>query len=150
MKAARCIAGRVFVLRLEEGDRLPDCIENFARENGVLQAHVTLVGGIGGGRIVVGPAWDQNGSIRPLTHELAGVHEAAGVGTLFPDEEGRPVLHMHAALGREGLTRTGCVRTGVVVWTIAEAVVTELLGGDLVRKRDPATGFELLEVGEGR
>jgi hypothetical protein len=34
-----------------------------------------------------------------MVHELAKVHEIVGTGTLFPDEAGIPILHMHVAGG---------------------------------------------------
>lgn len=136
----------MFVLRLEDGDSLPGAVEEFAAKEGVKRAFVTAVGGVQGGKIVVGPEKTEvTDGVTPMLHALSGVHEAAGVGTLFPDEAGNPVLHMHAALGRAGETRTGCVRAGVDVWKVLEVVVVELLGEGLVRRRDPATGFELLE-----
>ena len=82
-----------------------------------------------------------------MLHELAGVHEIAGVGTIFPDESGKPVLHMHAALGREGITRAGCVRKGVDIWRVGEVIMIELLDNSATRKLDPSTGFELLDPG---
>jgi predicted DNA-binding protein with PD1-like motif len=148
MKAEQCKPGRVFVLRLEDGDKIPDCIETFAREQGILRGTVTLVGGIGGGKIVVGPEGDTSGDVVPMLHTLEGIHEAAAVGTLFPDEQGQPVLHMHAALGRAGVTRAGCVRAGVDVWIIGEVVIVELVDSIALRRRDPKTGFELLDIPE--
>jgi hypothetical protein len=53
------------------------------------------------------------------------VHEIAGVGTIFPDESGAPVLHMHAAMGRDGVTRAGCIRPGIEVWQLGEVVILE-------------------------
>lgn len=146
MKVAEGRLGRVFVLRLEDGDRLPDCLERFAAEKGVRQGFCSLIGGIGGGTIVVGPA---DGAVMPpkaMLERLIGVHEAAAVGTLFPDESGAPRLHMHGAFGRGGETVTGCIRPGIDVWTIGELVLIEFVGLDLERRRDPATGFELLEI----
>ena len=35
MKACEGRIGRVFVIRLEDGDVVPHCIERFAEENGV-------------------------------------------------------------------------------------------------------------------
>ena len=35
MKACEGRIGRVFVIRLEDGDVVPECIERFAEENGV-------------------------------------------------------------------------------------------------------------------
>jgi len=47
--------GRVFVIRLEDGDTMPEAIESFARENNVRRGMCILIGGIKGGKIVVGP-----------------------------------------------------------------------------------------------
>ena len=55
MKASEGKLGRVFVIRLEDGDVLPKCIEKFAEDKGVSVGHAILVGGIGEGQIVVGP-----------------------------------------------------------------------------------------------
>jgi len=144
MKIAEGHIGRVFVLRLEDGDRLPDCIEAFAAERGVRQGFCALVGGVGSGRIVVGPEDTVTMPPVPVLTELFGAHEAAAVGTLFPDEAGLPRLHMHATFGRGDTVKTGCIRPGIDIWTIGEFVLFELTGLDLVRKRDAATGFELL------
>jgi predicted DNA-binding protein with PD1-like motif len=144
MKAAEGRIGRVFVLRLEDGDRLPDCVEAFAAEHGVAQGFCALVGGVGSGRIVVGPKDGAAMPPVPVLAELLGAHEAAAVGTLFPDETGRPKLHMHATFGRGDTVKTGCIRPGIDIWTIGEFVLVEFTGLDLIRKRDAATGFELL------
>ncbi len=138
--------GRVFVMRLEHGDRLPDAVERFARERGVSRGVCFLVGGIGRGRVVVGPERPHARPVVPMLLELQGVHEAAAVGTLFPDGEGVPRLHMHAALGRGGDTRTGCVRAGVEVWELGELVLLEIVDCGAVRRLDPDTGFLVLDV----
>ena len=67
-----------------------------------------------------------------------------GTGTLFPDEDGNPVLHMHAACGRRDSTVTGCVRTGVKTWQVMEVILIELDDTTAVRALDPDTGFKLL------
>ena len=145
MKAAQGRIGRVFTLRLEDGDRVPDVIEEYAAGQGVVRGVCFLIGGIAAGRVVVGPESPGASPVVPRVHALDGVHEAAAVGTLFPDEEGRPRLHMHAALGREDETRTGCVRLGVDVWKLGEVVLLEIEGAPMVRRMDPATGFAVLE-----
>lgn len=146
MKSAQGSMGRVFVLRLEDGDRLPECIERFAAENNVERAFCALVGGVGPGRLIVGPEDGEARPVQPMNLPLSGVHEAAAVGTIFPDEQDRPKLHMHAAMGRAGQTITGCVRAGVDIWQIGEVVVLEILDLQASRKVDPATGFELLSL----
>ena len=55
MKACEGRVGRVFVIRLEDGDVVPGCVERFAEEEGVSVGQAILVGGIGGGDVVVGP-----------------------------------------------------------------------------------------------
>ena len=145
MKAAQGRIGRVFTLRLEDGDRVPEAIEEFAAEQGVLRGVCFLIGGIASGRVVLGPESPDASPVVPVVHALEGVHEVAAVGTLFPDGEGRPRLHMHAALGREGETRTGCVRLGVDVWKLGEVVLLEIEGAAMVRRVDPSTGFAVLE-----
>ena len=103
--------GRVFVIRLEDGDVVPGCIERFAEENGVNLGQVILIGGIGGGEVVVGPRRTENKLPQPMLLPVDGAHEVAGVGVLAPGEDGKPVLHIHAALGRSGQTLTGCLST---------------------------------------
>jgi len=148
MKACQGKMGRVFVIRLENGDVVPGCIERFAEENGVSVGHAILVGGIGGGEIVVGPRSSQEMPPQPMLLPIDGAHEVVGVGVLAPDEEGKPVLHIHAALGRSGQTISGCLRPGVETWLVGEVILHEILGVKALRVRDTESGFSLLEPGE--
>ena len=66
------------------------------------------------------------------------------MGTLFPNEAGEPVLHMHAASGREGGATVGCTRAGLQTWLVGEVVLLEIVGTEARRELDLATGFELL------
>ena len=137
--------GRVFVVRLEDGDTVPEAIEGLAGEKNIARAVCFLIGGIGGkSRLVVGPESEKEMPPIPVTIPLEGVHEIVGVGTLFPDEEGIPRLHLHAACGRGEETKTGCVRPGVEIWKVGEVVLMELTGSSALRKMDPETGFSLL------
>jgi predicted DNA-binding protein with PD1-like motif len=148
MKASMGRPGRVFVLRLEDGDVLPDCIEHFALEHEITAAYVVVVGGIGGGDVVVGPRDSIRMPPEPMLLPIDGAHEVAGVGVIAPDEEGRPVLHIHAALGRSGKTTTGCLRPGVKTWLVGEAIINEVLDVKIMRKKDSMSGFNLLEIAE--
>jgi predicted DNA-binding protein with PD1-like motif len=145
MKASEGKLGRVFVIRLEDGDKLPDCIEKFAEDKGISVGHVILVGGIGKGQIVVGPRYSDKMPPEPMLLPIDGAHEVAGVGVLAPDENGKPVLHIHAALGRSGQTMTGCLRPGVNTWLVAEAILYEILGARATRVKDKKSGFTLLQ-----
>lgn len=141
--------GRVFVLRLEDGEVLNDTIESFARDHRVTRALVTYLGGSAdGSKVVVGPDAGRSDGVVPLTHAMTGAREVLAVGTLVPDEADRPVLHMHAAAGREGGATVGCTRAGVTVWLVGEVVIQEIVGVDATRVTDPETGFGLLQVRE--
>lgn len=136
--------GRIFVLRLETGDRIPDAIEAVAAERGIGAALVAVLGGLTNGRLVVGPLDGPEKPPRTLSAAIKAVHEAAAVGTLFPGPDGRPSLHLHASLGRGDTTHTGCARPGLDVWTVLEVVILEIEGTDLARLPDPETGLCLL------
>src|SRR5665647_3040498 len=71
-----------------------------------------------------------------MERALHDVHEMVGAGTLFPDEAGRPVLHLHAAFGRDDRVSAGCIRAGVTTWVVGEAVVIELVGSEACRRVD--------------
>ncbi len=146
MKACEGHVGRVFVVRLEDGDVVPTCIERFAEEKGISVGHVILVGGIGSGEVVVGPRNSKERPPQPMLLPVDGAHEVAGVGVLAPGEDGKPVLHIHAALGRSGQTLTGCLRPGVTTWLVGEAIIYEITGTSAARVRDKESGFNLLEV----
>jgi len=144
MKASEGRLGRVFVIRLEDGDKLPDCLEEFAREKGITHGQAILVGGIGSGDVVVGPRNSEQRPPEPMLLPIDGAHEVLAVGVLAPDAKGKPVLHIHGALGRSGKTTTGCFRPGVFTWVVGEAILIELLGVTASRLKDPETGFYLL------
>lgn len=146
MRYSEARTGRVFVVRLETGDRLPDAIERLAAEQGIARGFLVALGGADdGSRIVTGPEDGAEQPPVPMIHRIAGVHEIAGVGTIFPDAQGKPSLHLHAALGRGDAAVAGCTRPGVDIWTVGEVVLVELLGTGARREVDSATGFSLLE-----
>jgi predicted DNA-binding protein with PD1-like motif len=146
MKYSQAKPGRIFVIRLEDGDIVHEAIESFAREQAIGAATLIILGGADkGSRLVVGPEDGRAMPVIPMGLLLENVHEVAGVGTLFPDDEGNPVLHMHMACGRNYDTVTGCVRTGVKVWHVMEAVLFELADSTGTRRTDKATDFKLLE-----
>ena len=146
MQAAEGKMGRVFMLRLEEGDLLPAVIEHFAEEKSIKNGFVLLVGGIGSGQVVVGPRITEQMPPDPMLLPIDGAHEVVGVGVLAPGENGKIGMHMHAAMGRSGKTTTGCIRPGVKTWLVAEAIVYEITGIDARRILEKKSGFGLLQV----
>lgn len=137
--------GRIFVLRLENNEVLHTTIEAFAKEHAVQRAAVLFLGAAQKqSRMVSGPQDETQRPIPVIINVLDNISEAYGVGTLFPDADGQPVLHMHAAFGHREKVLTGCVRAGVNIWHVGEVVIFELLTADGVRMPDSKTGFELL------
>jgi predicted DNA-binding protein with PD1-like motif len=146
MKFSLAEIGRVFILRLEDGEILHEAVEAFAREQRIRSAALIVLGGADeGSKLVVGPLEARSSPVVPIEHILDGTCESTGVGTIFPDKDGKPVLHMHIACGRKDQTVTGCVRRGVKVWQVMELILWELTDTDAKRVLDPATGFELLQ-----
>lgn len=146
MKYSQASLGRLFVVRLEDGDVVHECLERFAREQAISAAGLIALGDAdAGSRLIAGT---ESGRANPLVFVerlLDEAHELAGVGTIFPDEEGNPISHVHMACGRKDSVVVGCVRAGVKVWHVMEVIVVELLDCKAVRRFEAGLpGFKLL------
>lgn len=138
--------GRIFFLRLEDSDVIPQCIEAFAREKEISFGWVTIIGCLEKGNVAMGPRNGKEKPPSPMIIPLDGVHEMLAVGFLAPASDGKPVLHVHGAMGRGGNAKAGCLREGVSVWTYAEAVINEITGLTAQRLIDEKTDFLLLDL----
>jgi predicted DNA-binding protein with PD1-like motif len=146
MRYSEAKQGRVFIIRLEHGDILHECIEQFAKTKGIASGALIALGGADkDSALIVGPEQAGAQPVNPMKLLLDDVYEITGTGTLFPDEKGNPKLHMHIAGGRKRTAVTGCVREGVKTWHIIEAVLFELTGSSAKRAFNKETGFTLLE-----
>ena len=147
MKYSEAKQGRVFVIRLEEGDVVHEELEHFAKEQCIKAASLIVLGGAdSGSMLLVGPEDGRSASSAPITTVLQNVHEIAGVGTIFPDEEGEPIVHCHIACGRKDTTITGCIRASVQAWQVMEVILYELVDSSAIRKLDPAGDFHVLQT----
>jgi predicted DNA-binding protein with PD1-like motif len=145
MRYSEAKAGRIFVIRLEDGEIIHEVIESFAKKHSIKAASLIALGGADkDSTVIVGPEIGRTLPIVPMTHVLDDVHEVAGVGTLFPDDAGNPILHMHMACGRNDRTVTGCIRQGIRVWHVMEVIMFELTDSTGTRILEPASGFKLL------
>ncbi|MGB5158324.1 PPC domain-containing DNA-binding protein [Desulfobacterium sp. N47] len=145
MKYSEAKQGRIFVMRLEDGETVHEEIEKFAKNQSITAAAMIIIGGADkGSKLVVGPENGKAKPVNPMEHVLENVHEITGTGTLFPDDNGNPVIHMHIACGRNADTITGCVRNGIKVWQIMEVIIFELVDTTGKRVIDPGLGFKLL------
>jgi predicted DNA-binding protein with PD1-like motif len=147
MKAIEGKSGRIFVLRLEHDDPLPKCIEDFAAEKQIQLAQVVFIGGIYSGNLVAGPRITDQPQPDPIVLPVHEASEAVATGIIAHAENGKPVLHMHGALGRAGQTMTGCFQKGVSVWLVGEAVIYEILSGSKAKRVvDKTAKLTLLEI----
>jgi predicted DNA-binding protein with PD1-like motif len=147
MEYSEAKLGRIFTLRLEDGDRLPDTIEAFARSQEIEAAILFFLGGADkDSEVVVGPEDGTASRPQAILTALQGTHEALGIGTIFLNEDEVPKLHLHSSFGRGEESVTGCTREGVDIWQIGEVVLLELVGSAARREVDPETGFEILEL----
>ena len=145
MKYSQAKQGRIFIIRLEDGDIIHEEIERFAKEKSIKAAALIIIGGADkNSKLIVGPEHGRTKPIIPMEHILDNVHEIVGTGTIFPNEKGEPLLHMHIACGRQESTVTGCIRKGMKTWHVLEVILFELVDTAAVRALDPITGFELL------
>ena len=104
-----------------------------------------MVSGSDNGSRLVGPSEDRDLPLEPMQYALEHTREVAGVGTLFRDETGIPLLHMHMACGRAGATLTGCIRIGVKVWHLMEIILQELVDTAARRTTEQPLGLKLLK-----
>ena len=140
--------GRVIVARGFDGDDLYAEIESIAARENIRAAAVLLIGGLRAARVVVGPK-SPTGPIEPQYTEFDDAREVAGVGTIFPDGE-KPVLHLHAAIGRGRQSIIGCPRGGAEVFCVLEVVLIEIEGIDASRAPDPDLALNLLKLAHPR
>ncbi len=146
MKYTEGILGRIFIIRLEHGDIIHETIEKFAKEKKIKAGMLIIVGGANKkSTIVVGPEKDEEKPVNPMKYILENAHEVTGTGTIFPNEKGEPMLHMHIACGRKDKTITGCIRNGVITWNLLEIILIEINDVKSFRKFDKTLGFYTLQ-----
>lgn len=139
----------MFILRLYGGEILHESVERFAKDMKIDSGTVIAVGGADkGSKLTTGPEVPVACPVVPTYHVLDAPHELTGTGTIFLNDEGEPIMHMHCSCGREGGAVTGCVRSGVKVWLVMEVVISEIICGAR-RVLDETSGFQLLEPNPG-
>ncbi len=138
MEYASGTVGRVFLVRVDHGEDPLAAIAEVAEQEEVGAGLVLLLGALETGRMVEGPETLAFPPV-PVATAFADGREVLGIGNLTR-EEGRPVVHLHAATGRAGTTAVGCLRGDARAYATVEVVLFELALG-AVRRRDPATGI---------
>jgi predicted DNA-binding protein with PD1-like motif len=133
---------RTFVVVLDIGDEIRECISSFAKQQRLSAAQVTAIGAF------------QRATIRFYDWETKEylpipVEEQVEVvslnGDIALDKAGKPKLHLHAMLGRrDGSAMGGDLKDGIVRPTL-EVIITES-AAHLRRVEDPETGLSLIRI----
>jgi predicted DNA-binding protein with PD1-like motif len=138
--------GRVFVVRIDDGEDMLITLRQFINNKSVYAGSILFLGALMNGRMVTGP---EEPVIPPVPHFVMfeGGWEVFGVGTIYPGEGG-PHIHYHASVGRSGHALTGCLREKAITYLIVEAVVLEFIGLSARRVFDKEKQVHLPVLGE--
>ncbi|MFA6349717.1 MAG: DUF296 domain-containing protein [Candidatus Omnitrophota bacterium] len=146
MKYTKGSIGRIFLIKFENNEVLLDKLSELVRKEGVKAATLIFLGALRKGLLVTGP---KKPVIPPQPNKInfKDGWEVMGIGTVFTNKLG-PQIHIHGAMGKKLKTLTGCVRGNSRVFLVIEAVLMELKGVKAGKDIDPATGLNLLRIGE--
>ena len=138
--------GRVFVVRIDNGEDMLQSIRTFIAEKDIQAGSIMFLGALMNGRMVTGP---EEPVIPPVPHFVMfeGGWEVFGVGTIYPGEGG-PHVHFHASVGRSGHALTGCLREYATTYLIVEAVIHEFVGLTARREFDEKMQLHLPVLGD--
>ncbi len=136
--------GRVFVLRMDDGEDLIASLQRFVQEKRIESGMALFIGALRDGRMVTGP---EVAVIPPTPHfeDFESAWEVFGMATVYASADG-PKLHIHSSLGRGGHALTGCIREKAAVYLVVEAVLFEFCGLNASRAWDKKTGLHLLSL----
>jgi len=135
--------GRVFVIRLEDGEDLIESIQRFVAKKGVAAGMIHFLGALKEGRLITGPQEPTIPPGPPFVEKLEGAWETFGVATIYPRDGGEPTVHIHASAGHSDRALTGCLREKATTYLVVEAVVFEFLGLEVRRCIDERSGLLL-------
>ncbi len=139
--------GRVFVVRIDDGEDMLLSLRQFVNDKDIQAGTLIFLGALMNGRMVTGP---EEPVIPPVPHFVMfeGGWEVFGVGTIYPGDDG-PHIHFHASVGRCGHALTGCLREKATTYLIVEAVIYEFTGLSARREFDKKTQLHLPVLGTG-
>ncbi len=131
--------GSRFVLRLDHGEELFLTLTNFARETGIRSASFTVIGSATEAILSWYNTKEKRYEDATITDDLEILGVIGNLGTL----DGECAIHAHGCVGDRNLNvKGGHIKKLVVAATCEVDLV--LIEGALERKRDEATGLNLL------
>jgi uncharacterized protein len=147
MQYAEGKPGRIFILRIDDGEDLVRTLHDFVVAHDVHCGYIRFIGALLSGQMVTGP---EKPVLPPDLHfeSFSGGWEVMGMATITPGEDG-PHLHFHASIGKGDQVLTGCLKGTIRTYIIVEAVITEITGTGMHRELDPVTGLVLPAMTNG-
>ncbi len=133
--------GRVFTIRVDDGEDLIREIRRFVAAMNIQSGMVHFLGAVRTATLVTGPKEPVLPPV-PRREEIFGGWELLGLATIHPGEDG-PSLHIHAATGRGIQSLTGCLRDKAEVYIVVEVIITEFIRITSRRLPDGKTGVDL-------
>ena len=131
--------GRVFTVRLDQGDDILLELEGLAVKEDIRSAMFTMLGAVKQASLVVGPKTNDVPP-DPQWAKFSDAHELIGIGNIFREDD-KPKIHLHAAAGRGESVKTGCLRKETEVFMVVEIFIMEISGISANRVFDPKRGF---------
>ncbi|MCS7163447.1 MAG: DUF296 domain-containing protein [Thermodesulfovibrio sp.] len=136
--------GRIFVIKFEEGENPLNELTELAKKEKIYSAIFWLIGGIKGGRFVVGPEEDSLPP-RPIWRKIEGNNETVAIGTIFWHND-EPKVHLHGVYAREDIVKMGCLRENPEVFLILECILMEITDVKVTREFDEKSKMILMKI----
>lgn len=131
---------RTFAVVLETGDEAMACLQRFAEQERVFAAQVTAIGAFRHATV----AFFDIESKTYEKHKIAEQTEVLSlIGDISEDPKGKPMLHIHAVLGRRDVSTVGGHLVEAHVRPTLEVIVTEQ-PAHLRRVHDENVGIALI------
>jgi hypothetical protein len=131
---------RSFVVVLETGEETMECLQRFARAEGIFAAQITAIGAFSD-LVLMYFDWEKKDYLRIPVREQVEV--ASLIGDIVEGPSGDPALHVHLVVGRrDGSAMAGHLAEGHVRPTL-EVIVTES-PVHLRKFQDSETGLALI------
>ncbi|MTI82467.1 MAG: DUF296 domain-containing protein [Firmicutes bacterium] len=142
MKYTKGKVGRVFVVKVENGDDLIFELKKLAQKESIEAGVCYIIGALKEASMVTGPK-ECTQPPEPVWRTFSDCREILAIGTLFRDDR-EPVLHLHGTTGKGDQTLTGCIRGESQIYLVAEVIILELINTGAIKEFDAEFGFKML------
>jgi predicted DNA-binding protein with PD1-like motif len=148
MKYVQTKVNRVYLLRFDHEDDVIKELSNLAVKESLGCGFIMLIGATSETEMVVGSS-SLEVPPNPIKMALSEERELIGLGTLGW-KDGKPIVHIHASLGKGSTVNVGCLRERCKVYLTVEGLIIEFGELTCVRKADRNLGVDVTHFVENR